>query len=165
MAVETTSVEAVPAVEVNGVGAPPGVAVKVPPAVLVWIRNRLALVGSIMAVKPVTVPFNGTGPSMNALVGGQVDYMCDQIVNVVPQINGGTIKGYAVGTVERNPALPDLPTAKEAGLPAFEAQAWNALFAPKDTPKPVLDKLNAAVVKALDEGHQVGTGEVGRGST
>ena len=88
---------------------------------------------------------------MNALVGSQVDYMCDQIVNVVPQINGGTIKGFAVGTAERNPALPDLPTAKEAGLPQFEAQAWNALFAPKGTPKPVLDKLNAAVVAALDD--------------
>jgi tripartite-type tricarboxylate transporter receptor subunit TctC len=109
------------------------------------------LLNSLIDVNPVQVPFNGTGPAMNALVGGQVDYMCDQIVNVVPQINGATIKGYAVGTPERNPALPDLPTAKEAGLPAFEAQAWNALFAPKRTPKPVIDKLNAAVVKALDD--------------
>ena len=109
------------------------------------------LLNSILGVNPVAVPFNGTGPAMNALVGGQVDYMCDQIVNVVPQINGGTIKGYAVGTAERNPALPDLPTAKEAGLPQFEAQAWNALFAPKGTPKPILDKLNAAAVTALDD--------------
>ena len=109
------------------------------------------LLNSILGVDPVQVPFNGTGPAMNALIGGQVDYMCDQIVNVVPQINGGTIKGYGVGTAERNPALPDLPTAKEGGLPEFEAQAWNALFAPKDTPKPVLDKLNAAVVAALDD--------------
>jgi tripartite-type tricarboxylate transporter receptor subunit TctC len=109
------------------------------------------LLNSILGVEPVQVPFNGTGPAMNALVGVQVDYMCDQIVNVVPQINGGTIKGYAVGTAERNPALPNLPTAKEAGLPDFEAQAWNALFAPKGTPKPILDKLNAAVVVALDD--------------
>jgi tripartite-type tricarboxylate transporter receptor subunit TctC len=109
------------------------------------------LLNSILGVDPVQVPFNGTGPAMNALIGGQVDYMCDQIVNVVPQINGGTIKGFAVGTAERNPALPDLPTSKEGGLPEFEAQAWNALFAPKDTPKPVLDKLNAAVVAALDD--------------
>jgi tripartite-type tricarboxylate transporter receptor subunit TctC len=58
---------------------------------------------------------------MNALVGGQVDYMCDQIVNAVPQINGGTIKAYAVATPERNPSLPDVPTTKEAGLPAFQA--------------------------------------------
>jgi tripartite-type tricarboxylate transporter receptor subunit TctC len=109
------------------------------------------LLNSILGVNPVAVPFNGTGPAMNALVGGQVDYMCDQIVNVVPQINAGTIKGYAVGTAERNPALPNLPTSKEAGLPQFEAQAWNALFAPKGTPKAALDKLNAAVVKALDD--------------
>ncbi len=109
------------------------------------------LLNSIMGVNPVQVPFNGTGPAMNALLGGQVDYMCDQIVNVVPQINAGTIKGYAIGTAERNPALPNVPTAKEAGLPEFEAQAWNALFAPKGTPKPILDKLNAAAVKALDD--------------
>src|SRR3954471_9161501 len=109
------------------------------------------LLNHILGVKPITIPYNGTGPAMNALVGGQVDYMCDQIVNVVPQINGGTIKGYAVGTPERNPALPDVPTAKEAGLPLFDASAWNALFAPKGTPKPILDKLNAAVVAALDD--------------
>jgi tripartite-type tricarboxylate transporter receptor subunit TctC len=112
-----------------------------------------ALLSSILKVKPTQVPFNGTGPAMNALVGGQVDFMCDQIVNVVPQIKGGTIKGYAIGTPERNPALPDVPTAKEAGLPEFQASAWNALFAPKGTPKPVVEKLTAALDKALsDEG-------------
>jgi tripartite-type tricarboxylate transporter receptor subunit TctC len=109
------------------------------------------LLNHIMQVKPVQVPYNGTGPAMNALVAGQVDYMCDQIVNVVPQILGGTIKGYAVGTPERNPALPDLPTAKEAGMPDFQASAWNALFAPKGTPKPILDKLSAALDKTLDD--------------
>jgi tripartite-type tricarboxylate transporter receptor subunit TctC len=109
------------------------------------------LLNSIMGVKPVSVPFQGTGPAMNALVGGQVDYMCDQIVNAVPQIKGGTIKSYGIGTAERNPALPDLPTTKEAGLPEFQASAWNALFAPKGTPKPVLDKLSAALDKALDD--------------
>jgi tripartite-type tricarboxylate transporter receptor subunit TctC len=109
------------------------------------------LLNSIMGVKPVTVPFNGTGPSMNALVGGQVDYMCDQIVNAVPQVKGGTIKAYAIATPERNPSLPDVPTTKEAGLPAFEASAWNALFAPKGTPKAVVDKLADALSKALDD--------------
>src|SRR6266403_4121668 len=88
---------------------------------------------------------------MNALIGGQVDYMCDQIVNVVPQVNGGTIKAYAIGTPERNPALPNVPTSKEAGLPEFQASAWNALFAPKGTPKPILDKLTDALDKALDD--------------
>ena len=105
----------------------------------------------ILAVKPISVPFNGTGPAMNALVGGQVDYMCDQIVNAVPQVKGGTIKAYAVATPQRNPSLPDVPTTSEAGLPAFQAQAWNAIFAPKGTPADVVAKLNAAVVKALDD--------------
>jgi tripartite-type tricarboxylate transporter receptor subunit TctC len=109
------------------------------------------LLNSILDIKPTGVPFNGTGPAMNALVGGQVDYMCDQIVNAVPQINGGTIKAYAVATPARNPSLPDIPTTAEAGLPAFQAQAWNAIFAPKGTPAPVVAKLNAAAVKALDD--------------
>jgi hypothetical protein len=105
----------------------------------------------VLGVKPIGVPFNGTGPAMNALVAGQVDYMCDQIVNAVPQINGGTIKAYAVATPERNPSLPNVPTTAEAGLPAFQAQAWNAIFAPKGTPPDVVAKLNAAIVKALDD--------------
>ncbi len=88
---------------------------------------------------------------MNALVGGQVDYMCDQIVNAVPQINGGTIKAYAVATPARNPSLPNVPTTTEAGLPAFQAQAWNAIFAPKGTSPEIIAKLNAAAVKALDD--------------
>ena len=109
------------------------------------------LLNQLMGVKPTSIPFQGTGPAMNALVGGQVDYMCDQIVNAVPQINGGTIKAYAIGTPERNPALPNVPTTKEAGVPEFQVSAWNALFAPKGTPKPILDKLNAAAVQALDD--------------
>jgi tripartite-type tricarboxylate transporter receptor subunit TctC len=111
------------------------------------------LLNSILDVKPTSIPFQGTGPALNALVAGQVDYMCDQIVNVVPQINAGNIKAYAIGTPERSPALPNVPTSKEAGLPEFQASAWNALFAPKGTPKPILDTLTAALDKALsDEG-------------
>ncbi|MEW6768781.1 MAG: tripartite tricarboxylate transporter substrate binding protein BugD [Pseudomonadota bacterium] len=109
------------------------------------------LLNAVLDIKPTGVPFNGTGPAMNALVGGQVDYMCDQIVNAVPQIQGGTIKAYAIATPERNPSLPDVPTTKEAGLPAFQAQAWNAIFAPKGTPAPIVAKLNAALSKALDD--------------
>jgi len=109
------------------------------------------LLNSILDIKPTAVPFNGTGPAMNALVGGQVDYMCDQIVNAVPQVKGGTIKTYGIATPERNPALPDVPTTKEAGLAAFQVSAWNALFAPKGTPKPLIDKLNSALGKALDD--------------
>jgi tripartite-type tricarboxylate transporter receptor subunit TctC len=109
------------------------------------------LLNSVLDIKPTGVPFNGTGPAMNALVGGQVDYMCDQIVNAVPQINGGTIKAYAIATAERNPSLPDLPTTAEAGLPAFQAQAWNAIFAPKGTSQAIVAKLNAAASRALDD--------------
>jgi tripartite-type tricarboxylate transporter receptor subunit TctC len=109
------------------------------------------LLNSILGIKPTSVPFNGTGPALTVLIAGQVDYMCDQIVNLVQQVQGGQIKAYAIGTPERNPALPNVPTTKEAGLPEFQAQAWNALFAPKGTPKPVLDKLSGALDKALDD--------------
>jgi tripartite-type tricarboxylate transporter receptor subunit TctC len=109
------------------------------------------LLNSILGIKPTSIPFNGTGPALTALISGQVDYMCDQIVNIVQQVQAGQIKAYAVGTAERNPALPHVPTSKEAGLPEFQAQAWNALFAPKGTPQPVLDKLSDALDKALDD--------------
>ena len=109
------------------------------------------LLNAAIGIKPTMVPFTGTGPAMNALIAGQVDAMCDQIVNAVPQIKGGTIKAYAIATEERNPALPDLPTTKEAGLPEYQASAWNALFAPKGTPKPVVDRLSDALSKALDD--------------
>jgi tripartite-type tricarboxylate transporter receptor subunit TctC len=109
------------------------------------------LLSSVLDIKPTGVPFNGTGPAMNALVGGQVDYMCDQIVNAVPQIKGGTIKAYAIATPDRNPSLPDVPTTTEAGLPKYQASAWNAIFAPKGTPAAITAKLNAAAAKALDD--------------
>jgi len=109
------------------------------------------LLNHILKVKPTSIPFQGTGPSMNALIGGQVDYMCDQIVNAVPQIQGGTIKAYAIATDKRDPSLPNVPTTKEAGLPEYQASAWNALFAPKGTPKEIVTKLSAALDKALDD--------------
>jgi tripartite-type tricarboxylate transporter receptor subunit TctC len=109
------------------------------------------LLNSMLGVKPTMVPFGGAAPAVNALLGSQVDYMCDSISDVVQQIQSGTIKGYAVGTPKRNPALPDVPTTREAGLPEFQATGWYALFAPKRTPKPILDKLTDALGKALDD--------------
>lgn len=109
------------------------------------------LFNSILGLSPKLIAFQGSGPAMNALVAGKVDYMCDQVVTVVPQALAGSIRIYAVATPTRNPALPDIPTAKEAGLPQFEASAWNALFAPKSTPRPIIAKLNAALVNALDD--------------
>src|SRR5262250_2745839 len=78
------------------------------------------LLNSILAIKPTSIPFNGTGPALTALISGQVDYMCDQIVNVVQQVQAGQIKAYAIGTPERSPALPNVPTSKEAGLPEID---------------------------------------------
>jgi tripartite-type tricarboxylate transporter receptor subunit TctC len=109
------------------------------------------LLNSILGIKPTSVPFNGTGPALTALISGQVDYMCDQIVNLVQQVESDQIKAYAIGTPERSPALPNVSTSKEAGLAEFQAQAWNALFAPKGTPQPILDKLSDALDKALDD--------------
>jgi len=110
-----------------------------------------SLLNSILGIKPTRVPYQGTGPALNDLVGGQVDYMCDQIVNLTPQIQAGSIKAYGIATEKRSPALPDVPTTKEGGLPEFQVSAWNALFAPKGTPKEVVTKLNGALVKALDD--------------
>lgn len=111
------------------------------------------LLTSQIGVKNIVVAYRGTGPALNDLVGGQVDYMCDQIVNLVSQVKGGAIKAYAIATPERSPALPDVPTTKEAGLPDYQVSAWNALFAPKGTPKEIVAKLNNALVKALDDAH------------
>jgi tripartite-type tricarboxylate transporter receptor subunit TctC len=114
-------------------------------------HTTCSLLISQLGIKPTRVPFQGTGPALNALVAGQVDFMCDQIVNLTPQIQAGTIKAFAIATPERNPALPNVPTTKEAGLPDFQVSAWNAVFAPKGTPPEVVAKLNDALVKALDD--------------
>jgi tripartite-type tricarboxylate transporter receptor subunit TctC len=110
-----------------------------------------SLLNSVVGAKPTRVAYRGTGPALNDLVSGQVDYMCDQIVNLVPQIQAGTIKAMAVALPERSPALPDVPTTKEAGLPEFQVTAWNAIFAPKGTPPEVVATLNKALLAALDD--------------
>lgn len=107
------------------------------------------LLNAQAGLKPTQVPYKGTGPALNDLVSGQVDFMCDQIVNLVEQIKGGNIKAYAIATPDRSPALPDVPTTKEAGLPEYQVSAWNAVFAPKGTPKEITAKLNDALQKAL----------------
>jgi tripartite-type tricarboxylate transporter receptor subunit TctC len=105
----------------------------------------------LIGVKPTLVPYSGTGPVLNDLVAGKVDYACDQIVNLVEQIKAGTIKAYGIATPKRSPALPNVPTTIEAGLPEFQVSAWNALFAPKNTPPEIVAKLTAALNKALDD--------------
>lgn len=100
-----------------------------------------------------TVPYKGTGPAMTDLMGGQVDFMCDQTTNTTERIKAGSVKGYAVTTRTRlkTEGLSNLPTVAESGLPNFEVTVWHGLYAPKGTPKPVLDKLNSALNAALKD--------------
>jgi tripartite-type tricarboxylate transporter receptor subunit TctC len=99
----------------------------------------------------LTVPYKGTAPAMNDLLGGQVDFMCDQTTNTSSQIKAGEIKAYGVTTKARVAALPDVPTMDEAGLPGFEVSVWHGLYAPKGTPQPVVEKLTAALQAALKD--------------
>ena len=101
-------------------------------------------------LKPALVAYRGTNPALNDLVGGQIDYMVDQSLNVIPQIKGGTIKVYAIAAPARLESLPDVPTTKEAGVD-FIFSAWNAMVAPKGTPQDIVDKLTDALGKALDD--------------
>jgi len=98
-----------------------------------------------------TIPYKGTGPAMTDLLGGQVDFMCDQTTNTTPQIKGGKVKAYAVTTKKRVASLPDLPTMEESGLKGFEVGIWHGIWAPHGTPKPVIDKLVAALQTALKD--------------
>jgi tripartite-type tricarboxylate transporter receptor subunit TctC len=98
-----------------------------------------------------TVPYSGTAPAMNDLLGGQVDFMCDQTTNTTSQIKAEKIKVYGVTTRKRVASLPNVPTMDEAGLKGFEVSIWHALYAPKGTPKPVIDKLVKALQEALKD--------------
>jgi tripartite-type tricarboxylate transporter receptor subunit TctC len=96
------------------------------------------------------VPYRGSGPAINDLVGGQVDVMFDNLPSCIEQAKAGNLRALAVTSAKRTPALPDVPTLAESGLPDFEASSWFALFAPKGTPAELTEKLNAEVRKALD---------------
>jgi tripartite-type tricarboxylate transporter receptor subunit TctC len=102
-------------------------------------------------LKVTTVPYKGTAPALNDLIGGQFDFMCDQTVNIAQPIKGGLIKGYAVPTKTRLAVLPDLPTTAEMGMPDVRMDIWYGMWAPKGTPKPVVDKLSAALRTALKD--------------
>jgi tripartite-type tricarboxylate transporter receptor subunit TctC len=109
------------------------------------------LLNQVIGAAPTLIPYGGTGPAMNALIAGQVDYMCDVITNALPRVEAGTIKAYVIATPERSAMLPSVPTSAEAGIPAFLAPSWVALFAPRGTPPPLLEKLSAALDTALDD--------------
>lgn len=97
----------------------------------------------------ITVPYQGTGPAMTDLLGGQVDVMCDQTTNTTQQIQGGTVKAYAVTTPERLELFPDLPTGAESGLDGFDVSIWHGIYTPKGTPAEVNERLSTALQAAL----------------
>ena len=106
---------------------------------------------SAIATKVTEVPYEGTGPAMEDLVGKQVDFMCDQTTNTTGQIKAGSVKAYAITSPERNDALPDVPTTTEGGLPDVQVQVWHGLYVPKDTPDEVVQALTAALQSALTD--------------
>ena len=101
-------------------------------------------------IKPISVAYRGTGPAMNDLIGGHVDFLCEQSVSVAEQITAGTVKAYVVSANQRLTALPGIPSAKEVGI-NYQMSIWAGIFAPKGTPKDVIAKLAAALDKALDD--------------
>ena len=108
---------------------------------------------SALKVDMTTVPYKGTAPAMNDLMGGQIDLLCDQTTNTTSQIEAKTVKAFAVTTPKRltTPALKDLPTLNESGMKGFEVTIWHGLYAPKGTPADVVDKINKALKVALKD--------------
>ena len=104
-----------------------------------------------VGVELTTVPYQGTGPAMNALLGGQVDLLCDQTTSTTPFIKAGSVKLYGVTTAARLKTLPDTPTLAEQGLAGFQVVVWHGIYAPKGTPKEAIDKFGAAVRAALKD--------------
>ena len=109
-----------------------------------------ALLNVTAGLNVTHIPYRGGGPAMADVIAGQVHYMCSNTPGALPQIAGGTLKGIAMLARERSPVAPDLPTAHEQGLTNFEAVTWNAFFMPKGTPAPIVNKLNAAVIEAMN---------------
>jgi tripartite-type tricarboxylate transporter receptor subunit TctC len=106
-----------------------------------------SLVNSRLGLKPSVVPYKGTAPAINDMLGGQIHYLCDQTTSVMTQVQAGGVKALAVLAGQRSPALPNVPTIAEAGYPGTEMVLWNAIFAPKGTPPEIVKQLNAAITK------------------
>src|SRR3981081_1954333 len=106
---------------------------------------------SVTGIKLQYVPYRGTAPALNDLVAGQIDLIVDQTSNSINQIRAGTIRAYAVTDDKRVESAPDVPSTDEAGLPGFHMTLWSGLWVPKDTPKDIVAKLNAAAVDALND--------------
>ena len=110
-----------------------------------------ALFASMAGVDIVHVPYKGGAQAITDLMGGQVAMMIDVMPNTYPHVKTGRVRALAITTAARSPSAPEIPTVAESGLPGFEMSAWDAIFAPAGTPKPIIDKLNAAVRKALED--------------
>jgi tripartite-type tricarboxylate transporter receptor subunit TctC len=105
---------------------------------------------SRLGVKLTNVPYKGTGPALTDLLGGQVDLLCDQTTQTIPYIKDGSVKAFGTTTLKRLPAIPNVPTLDEQGFKGFEVKVWHGMYTPKGVPKPILDKLNAALKKSLN---------------
>jgi len=108
------------------------------------------LLNYLIGVDITHVPYRGTGPAMQDLQGGRIDYLCEIVSTAKPQIDGGTVKGIAMMTKERSKVLPNVPTGIEQGVPNLEAYTWNAIFLPKGAPAEMVNKLNRATVEAME---------------
>src|SRR5882757_4456939 len=109
------------------------------------------LLHAAIGIKPTMVPFTGTAPVLNAMLGGQIDYECDPVLGTLSQVRAGTVKALAIAAKKRSPMLPDVPTSHEQGLPEFDCAPFYAAFAPAGTPKPIIEKLVEALNKGLSE--------------
>ena len=109
------------------------------------------LFNKIFDLKPTQVAYRGTGPAMNDLIGGHIDYYCEQVVNIAPAANGNKVKALVVSANQRVAAMQDVPSAREAGAPDYQLNVWNAVYAPKGTPKEALTRLVAALDGALED--------------
>ena len=109
------------------------------------------LLNSAIGIRPIMIPFAGTAPVMNGIVAGNIDYGCDPVLNPLPHLRTGKAKALAIAAKKRSPLLPNVPTSFEQGVPEFDCAPFYAVFAPKGTPKEVVDKLAAALNKGLDE--------------